>query len=307
MATPESTKNAMATTADKPKTMVEVLTSPAVKSRIAAILPKHFSADRLLDIVVNQIRTNPELAKCTQESILGAVMTSTMTGLEPGVAGRAYILPFNNSKKKPDGSWHSVKEAQFVIGYKGLIDLFYRHTKAVQIDWGIVREGDDFDYELGTSGFLKHKPKLGNNAKPTAYWVMATLAGGGRPFMVMGAEECMEHGRAHSKTYDSKKQEFYASSPWTKEPDAMCLKTVLIQLAKVLPLSIELQRVIAADESTRDYRDALRDGLESKSQTEWNDPVDTTGTQGPETPEGNGDTPPAPPAISEKTGKPIEM
>jgi recombination protein RecT len=275
MATTDQTK-ALVENAQKPQTMEDLLMSEKVRTRIAAVLPKQFSPERLLNIVVSQIRVTPDLAKCTQESILGAVMTSTLVGLEPGVAGRAYILPFNNSRKKPDGSWHSVKEAQFVIGYKGLIDLFYRHTKAVQIDWGIVREGDDFDYELGSNAFLKHKPKLGNTGAPSAYWVMAHLAGGGRPFKVMGAEECMAHGREHSKTFDSKKQEFYASSPWSKEPDAMCLKTVLIQLAKVLPLSVELQRVIAADESTRDFRDALRDGLESKTQTEWNPPVETT-------------------------------
>ena len=33
-----------------------------------------------------------------------------------------------------------------------------------------------------------------------------------------------------------------------------CKKTVLIQLAKMLPLSIELQRAISIDETSRDYR-----------------------------------------------------
>ena len=53
---------------------------------------------------------------------MGALFTAAQIGIEP-VGGRAYILPYQNNRKKPDGSWHSVMEAQFQLGYKGIAEL----------------------------------------------------------------------------------------------------------------------------------------------------------------------------------------
>ena len=178
-------------------------------------------------------------------------------------------MPFLNNRKKADGTWHKVMEAQFMMGYKGLADLFYRHEKAVQLDWGVVRVGDDFKYEKGTNAFLKHVPAMTNRGNPLAYYVVATLQSGGKPFEVMSADDCMAHGKKHSKTYDTKTGEFYSSSPWLKTPDSMCLKTVLIQLAKLLPLSVELQRAIAADETSREFRAGIDDALDLPETTTW--------------------------------------
>jgi recombination protein RecT len=291
MSTSEQTRVALQSVAPQ-KSLQDMIIASA--KELGKALPEHLRPERLVRIALTCIRTTPKLAQCSQESFLGALFTAAQTGLEP-VAGRAYILPFFNSRQKPDGSWHKVMEAQFVVGYKGLADLFYRHEKAVQLDWGVVREGDEFDYQYGSDAFLKHKPRLGNAGAPIAYWVQALLANGGKPFRVMSHEECMAHGRDHSKTWSKKDGKFYDDSPWNKEPETMCLKTVLIQLSKLLPLSVELQRAINVDESSRDYRDALRNGLDSPSATTWKD-----------TPEVEQETP-APATISEVTGKPIEL
>lgn len=49
----------------------------------------------------------------------------------------------------------------------------------------------------------------------------------------------------------------------------MCLKTVLIQLGKLLPLSVEIQRAIAADETSREYRRGIDDALDLTPTTTW--------------------------------------
>ena len=245
---------------------------------IARALPKHLTADRLTRIALTCIRLNPELAKCTPESFMGSLFTSAQLGIEP-VGGRAYLLPFRNKRKKPDGTYHTVLECQFVVGYKGLAELFYRHEKAVELWWGIVHQNDKFDYEMGTNSFLKHVPAMSNRGEPIAYYVGASLKGGGKPFFVMSREDCMEHGRKHSKTYDKTTNAFYRSSPWATSPDAMCLKTCLIQLAKLLPLSIELQKAISADETSRDFRAGIDDALDIQDTTDWTppeNPVETT-------------------------------
>lgn len=234
---------------------------------LARALPEHMRPERLVRIALTCIRTNPDLAKCTPESFLGSLFVAAQLGVEP-VAGQAYILPFNN-KRNVNGEWKTIKEAQFILGYKGLGSLFYRHEKAVELSWGIVHKNDEFDYEYGTSAKLKHKPSMSDRGPVIGYYVVAKLAGGGTPFMYMSEADCVEHGKKHSKTYDKTKQEFYASSPWKTSKDAMCLKTVLIQLGKLLPLSVEIQRAIAADETSREYRRGIDDALDLTPTTTW--------------------------------------
>lgn len=277
MSTLENTRNAIA--AQSEQTSLRSLIESSSKE-LARALPAHMQPERLVRIALTNIRMVPELANATPESFLGALFTAAQIGIEP-VAGRAYLLPFKNNRKKPDGTWHKVVEAQFILGYKGLAELFYRHGKAVELSWGAVKEGDDFDYEYGTKAYLRHKPKIGNTARPVAYWVQARLTNGGTPFKVMGHQECMDHGKAHSKTFVTKEwndkarkmvdcePHFLKDSPWAKEPEAMCLKTVLIQLAKLLPLSVELQQAIDADESSRVFRAGVESALDIPSTTDW--------------------------------------
>jgi recombination protein RecT len=265
MASIEKTKTALAAMPEQ-QSLQELVTKSA--KELGKALPEHMRPERLCRIALTNVRMNPELGKCTPASFLGALFTAAQIGIEP-VAGRAYILPFNNNRKQPDGSWRSVKEAQFILGYKGVAELFYRHEKAVELSWSEVCENDEFEYQYGTDAFLKHKPAPRLRGPVIAYYVVAKLQNGGKPFMVMSKEDCMEHGRKHSKTYDKKTMEFYAASPWSTSPDAMCLKTVLIQLAKLLPLSVEVQRAIEADESSRDYRDGIGDALDLPTTTNW--------------------------------------
>ena len=89
---------------------------------------------------------------------------------------------------------------------------FYRHEKAVELAWGIVHENDEFSYELGTGASLKHKPALKDRGSPIAYWVMAKLNNGGKPFAVMSYDDCKAHGLKHSKSVD-KNWEFPTVQP----------------------------------------------------------------------------------------------
>lgn len=279
MATLEGTNQALANQKETEPLVVMIEKSA---KELARALPDHLKPERLVRIALTCIRQNPELSKCTPASFLGALFTAAQVGVEP-INGRAYLLPFNNSKKKPDGSWHTVKECQFVMGYKGLVDLFYNHEKAVNLEWGVVKVGDAFDFEKGTRSFLSHRENKVPNAETRGFWVMANLANGGKPFHYMTHEECMAHGRQHSKTWDKKAEKFYDKSPWATEPDAMCLKTVLAQLCKILPLSVELQRAIANDESARDMRGGVSDVLNIPSQVNWDDVEKEVQTKQPPT------------------------
>lgn len=263
-------------------------------AELSLALPEHMRAERLVRIALTCIRQTPKLAGCSPESFLGALFTAAQLGIEP-IAGRAYLLPFYNSKQKADGSWNKVLEAQFVMGYKGLVELFYRHEKGMMLSWGVVKKNDEFDYELGTNAFLKHRPAKGDRGLTVGFYVVSDL-GGPKPFTYMSLDECLAHGMKHSKTFDKKKGEFYADSPWNTNLDAMCLKTCLIQHGKVVPLSFELQRALEQDETSREYRKGVQDILDAPSTTTWNEPpqIDAPAAPKEKDPNDPGEPPPEP-------------
>lgn len=250
----------------KPMQGLKELVEKSAKE-IGRALPQHMRPERVVRIAITCINNNPQLANCTPSSFMGSLFAMAQLGLEP-VGGRCYLLPFNN-KRKVGNEWKTVKEVQLVVGYKGYVDLFYRHEAAISIDGHTVYEKDSFDYEYGINPMLKHRPAEGDRGKEKGYYVVAKLRGGGNVFRYMTREECMEHGRKHSKTWDNEKQQFHPSSPWNKESGPMCLKTVLLQTSKFLPLSIEIQQAIAADESSRDYREGVQNTLDLPITTSW--------------------------------------
>jgi recombination protein RecT len=238
-------------------------------------LPAHLNPERLVRIALTSIRLNPKLAQCTPESFLGSLFVLAQIGLEP-IAGRAYLLPFKNNKKMVINGreeWKSFLEVQALIGYKGLAELFYRHEAALSIEMQTVHANDDFAYEYGTNSFIRHKPALGDRGEVIGYYAIAKMKGGACVFRFMSKAECIEHGKRHSKTYDKKTNSFFGDSPWNKDPDAMCMKTVLIQLAKLLPLSVELQRAIAVDETSREYRKGIDSAMDLPDTTSWEEPA----------------------------------
>lgn len=247
---------------------------------LSRALPVHMRPERLVRIALTCIRNNPKLAECTPESFIGALLTSAQLGIEP-VLGRGYLLPFNN-RRKIGIEWKSFKEVTFLLGYRGISELFYRHEKGTVLNWGVVKDGDEFDFAYGTSAYLKHKPNMSKRGATIGYYVIATLKNGEKSFMYMSAQECTDHGQKHSKTFIKEEYDkaqgkkvavtphFLADSPWLTDTDSMCLKTVLIQLSKLLPLSFEVQQAIQADETSRDYKEGVRDAMEMPTTTNWN-------------------------------------
>lgn len=242
-------------------------------NEIGRALPAGMNPERVARIALTCISQNPELAKCTPESFIGSLLVLAQLGLEPQY-GRAYLLPFNNKRKEiinGKEEWKTKKEVTALIGYRGIADLFYRHESALSIDFQTVCANDLFQYQYGTSPFLNHTPKQTDRGDVIGYYAVARLRGNASLFRYMTKEDCMEHGRKHSKTWVSFKWQdkekvacaphFDEKSPWHTDPNSMCLKTVLIQLSKLLPLSVEMQKAISIDETSRDYKDGAQDAM----------------------------------------------
>lgn len=200
-----------------------------MQPEIARALPRHLNPDRMARIATTCLRQTPALARCTPESFLGALLTCSQLGLEPGPTGDAYLVPYG-------------QVCTFVPGYRGLIRLA-RNSGQLRDIWAeVVYSNDDFEYTLGLHRDMIHKPAKGERGKPIYVYAAAELSDGGRPFVVMSVDD-VEAIRARSKAG--------RNGPWVTDWAAMAKKTAVKQLAKWLPLSAELAAAVSLDGSVR--------------------------------------------------------
>lgn len=129
----------------------------AYKSEIERALPKHMDANRMCRIALTCYRLNPTLGKCEPKSVFAAVVVASQLGLEPGVLGQAYLVPYFNSKKNR-------YECQLIPGWQGYADLVARAGRA-SVWTGAVYQGDDFDYAQGDRPFVTHRSAGGEETE----------------------------------------------------------------------------------------------------------------------------------------------
>lgn len=243
-----------------------------MKPQIAAALPKHLSPDRMMRIALTCYRTTPALAECSPTSVMAAVVQCAQLGLEPGLLGQAYLLPFKKNTKGPDGKWSSTMECQFIPGYRGLISLARRSGEVTSINAEIVYDNDEFDLTLGVDPGITHRPLLkGDRGSPRLVYGVAKFKDGGHHLEWMTIEE-VERIRSRSKAKDN--------GPWVTDYEQMVKKTVIRRMSKYLPMSVELQNAVQVSEAVDNGQRAVIDGEFVTTQ-----PIEASGEQG------GGDTP----------------
>lgn len=207
-----------------------------MKPEIGRALPKHMNPDRMARIATTVLRQTPALARCTPESFLGALLTASQLGLEPGPLGEAYLVPYGNT-------------VTFIPGYRGLVKLAFQSGRVQTLQAHVVHENDDFEYCYGLTPDLRHKPALRDRGEPIAVYAAAVLKDGGSQFEVMSVAD-VEAIRRRSKAGNN--------GPWKTDWSAMARKTVVKQLAKWLPLSTEFSDAVVRDGTIRtDTRDLV--------------------------------------------------
>ena len=219
---------------NKSKTIFDVIQAGA--KQFATALPKHVNSERFVRIAITTIRQNPKLAKCSQESLLGALMVSAQLGLEPGTLGQCYLIPFENKKA-------GTVECQFQIGYKGLIELLRRSGQLSDIYSYTVYENDDFNIEYGLSRTLVHKPNFTDRGEIKGFYAVAILKDGAKAFEYMTKDEITKHEEKYRKGS-------YKNDVWNKNFEEMAQKTVVKKLLKWLPVSVEFLEMAAKDEKS---------------------------------------------------------
>lgn len=208
---------------------------------IANVLPKHMTPERMARIALSEIRKNPQLANCNVESLGAAIMQAATLGLEPTQLGHCYFVPFNR-KDQNSGKW--VKDVQFIIGYKGYIDLANRTGQLLSIRAEAVHKNDHFICKYGIHEELEHIEADTDRGEVIKYYAYAKLKGGGYTFVCKSKEWILEHAFKHSKQV----KEGRLTGPWKNHFDSMAKKTLIRELIKYMPMSIEYQEQFTADE-----------------------------------------------------------
>ncbi|KAB7761213.1 recombinase RecT [Mycolicibacterium mucogenicum] len=232
-AAPAKRDNAQAPAQQQPEPTLAQLINQ-MKPEIAKVLPNQMKPERMARIATTALKQTPALARCTPASFLGALLTASQLGLEPGPLGLAYLVPYGPT-------------CTFIPGYRGLIQLARNSGQLVDIWAEIVYEKDVFKQTLGLHRDLVHEPAEGDRGKPVRVYAAAELKDGGRPFVVMTYAE-VEAIRARSKSGNN--------GPWKTDWAEMAKKTAIRRLSKWLPMSAEFTSGLAVDGSVRNVSSA---------------------------------------------------
>ena len=188
--------------------------------QIEAALPKHIDPGRIARVAMTAVRQNHKLAQCTRESFLGGLLVASQMGLEINTPlGHAYLIPYAG-------------KATLVVGYKGIMDLAYRTGLCKTISAEAVYDGDLFDYELGITKKLTHKPpKTGERGQVIGYYGYYLLENGGFDFVYWTHEQVVAHGKKFSKSFNN--------GPWKTNFDQMAKKSVIKAALNYAPMALE--------------------------------------------------------------------
>jgi recombination protein RecT len=209
-----------------PRTIASMLNQ--MVPEIQRALPKHMDGDRIARLAMTVLRKDPNLAQCSPESFMGALLTAAQLGLEPGASGEAYLVAYK-------------RECTLIIGYQGYAKLFWQHPLAKHLDAQAVYERDEFDYEYGLTPFLRHKPAMGDRGDVIAYYAVATLTSGASAFVVLSPVDVRRLRGGKSGSNGGIADPMH----WMEK------KTAVRQLVKLLPKSTELARAEDWDEKVR--------------------------------------------------------
>lgn len=249
-------------------------------------------AQRFTASIISAVATNPALAECTNHTILSAALLGESLKLSPSPQlGHFYMVPFDATVKDANGNivyltdasgnkltdsngrWikKTVKNAVFVLGYKGYIQLairsgYYKNINVLEVKDGEFISYNPFTEEFSARWYMDHNKR--KEAKTVGYVALFEYLNGFRKLIYWTKEQMMIHVDTYSKAFSAEalkrleagevpeKEMYKYSSFWYKDFDGMAKKTMLRQLiSKWGIMSTELQTAFERDDMALDAQD----------------------------------------------------
>lgn len=214
-----------------------------LKPQMAVALPKHMNADRMARLAMTEFSKNRDLQACNPQSIAASIMTASQLGLEIGINGQAYLIPYKGT-------------CTFVPGWKGLVDLVSRAGRAT-VWTGVVYPGDSFSYQLGDAPYCRHVPGDGDEGGQfTHVYAIGRVRGAEMPVIEVWTRKKVDK---HLKQYNKVGGRHYALAN-ENNFEQYGKKVALLQVLKYMPQSIELSNAIEVSNAAESGRAAVLDG-----------------------------------------------
>lgn len=228
----------------------QAIQTPLYKNLVNNTLGDPVRAGRFIANITSAVAVNAELQKCDPGTILAGALLGESLFLQPSPQlGQFYLVPFK-SKAKYDREGQMIEpekfKAQFVLGYKGYIQLAlrtgqYKRLNVLEVKNGELSGWDPFeerfhemhfieDFEkrmsMPTIGYIAHFEYI-NGFQKTLYWT---------------ADQMMSHADKYSPAFSAaaykkllngeipQNELWKYSSFWYKDFDGMAKKTMLRQL-----------------------------------------------------------------------------
>lgn len=223
------------------------LQKPAIRQMINATVK---DSPSFITGLISAISANPKLNDCEPASILSAGLLGAALKLSPSPQlGQYYIVPFG-------------RKAQFIVGYKGLIQLAIRTSAYRKMTFLAIKEGElkswnPLEETLEAEIIIDDRRR--NSLSTSGYYGMLEYMNGFRKAMFWSYDKMILHADTYvlpfsARQYEKVKQEkghfngSQFSSYWYKNFDEMGLKTIIRQLiTKWGAVSVDFQRAVVAD------------------------------------------------------------
>ena len=207
-------------------------------------------AARFAANITSAVAVNPTLQECDAGTILAGALFGESLLLQPSPQlGQFYLVPFE-SKAKRDRQGNVIKpaclKAQFVLGYKGYIQLAlrtgqYKRLNVLEVKSGELGGWDPFEERFHEMHFIEDFEKRA--AMPTVgYIAHFEYINGFQKTLYWTADQMMSHADKYSPAFSAaaykkllngeipQNELWKYSSFWYKDFDGMAKKTMLRQL-----------------------------------------------------------------------------
>lgn len=253
----------------------ELISSPKMQQSIMNTLGSEVKTKKFTASIVSAYNANPALRNCMPQTVISGALLGEALNLSPSPSlGRYYLVPFNNKNNPPlldnqgnvilddYGKPKTMSDAQFILGYKGYIELALRSGAYQDIDVKEVRDGEYQGLDDLGRPVIKFIGDDDERLKKevVGYMAFLILTSGFKKVIYWSKTKMKMHADRYSKAFDieaynliqagkmPKKDMWKYSSYWYNDFDGMAFKTMLRQLiSKWGVLSVEMTTALNAD------------------------------------------------------------
>ena len=232
----------------KPKFSVAITTT-GYQKLITNTLGDPDRARKFVSSITSAVAVNPALQECEASSILAGALLGESMNLQPSPQlGQYYLVPFKIKEKRDRGGniiAPACTKAQFVLGYKGYIQLAlrtgqYKKLNVIEIKEGELRSFDYLNEEIECVMIEDFEAR--EQAETIGYYAMFEYMNGFRKAMYWTKDQMMRHADKFSPAFSAEayqrlqngeipdKELWKYSSFWYKNFDDMAKKTMLRQI-----------------------------------------------------------------------------